>query len=65
MHAVHVSTISLNPRNSARLTRLSRRTCVARGRLANALLSDILDAIDFKSGRDLSPRHDHTERVDA
>jgi len=65
MHASHVFTISLNPRNSARITRLSRRTRVPCGRLANALLADILDAVDFKSGRDLAPRHKDEERASA
>lgn len=65
MHASHVFTISLNPRNSARITRLSHRTRVPRGRLANALLADILDAVDFKSGRDLAPCHKDEEQADA
>ncbi len=36
-----------------------------RGRLANALLADILDAVDFKSGRDLAPRHKDEEHANA
>ncbi|MFA6954302.1 MAG: hypothetical protein WC538_00360 [Thermoanaerobaculia bacterium] len=56
MHASPVLTVALNARNGARLTRLSRRTALSRGRLVNALLTDILDSLDFKSGRDLMPR---------
>lgn len=66
MHASPVLTIALNPRVGARVARLSRATDVPRGRLVNALLADILDAIDFKSGRDLAPRGRRgEERIDA
>ena len=66
MQTPQVLTIALNRRVGARVSRLSRRTAVPRGRLVNALLADILDAIDFKSGRDLTPRHPRREeRLDA
>jgi len=39
-------TIHLNPRNSARLARLSRSTHVARSRLANAIIADALTSAE-------------------
>jgi hypothetical protein len=65
MQTSSVLTIALNPRVGARVSHLSRQSSMPRGRLVNALLADILDAIDFKSGRDLMPRLRDEEPTDA